>query len=143
MKKATKPKARMYKIGDWYTSNKAGVVGQIEKITAIRPDLTRVAIRTPFNEYRLLTVKVTAQLIRGWAALICVALGPLQRGSYNFTVDRFDRGYQKTWLRFKTGLKPERPVDNLLVTMTPGTPPYLTLSEQNAIVKLIKQNKEI
>lgn len=50
----------MYKIGDWYTSNKAGVVGQIEKITAIRPDLTRVAIRTPFNEYRLLTVKVTA-----------------------------------------------------------------------------------
>jgi small-conductance mechanosensitive channel len=60
MKKATKPKARMYKIGDWYTSNKAGVVGQIEKITEIRPDLTRVAIRTPFNEYRLLTVKVTA-----------------------------------------------------------------------------------
>jgi hypothetical protein len=60
MKKATKPKARMYKIGDWYTSNRAGVVGQIEKITAIRPDLTRVAIRTPFNEYRLLTVKVTA-----------------------------------------------------------------------------------
>jgi small-conductance mechanosensitive channel len=60
MKKATKPKARMYKIGDWYTSNKAGVVGQIEKITPIRPDLTRVAIRTPFNEYRLLTVKVTA-----------------------------------------------------------------------------------
>lgn len=60
MKKTAKPKARMYKIGDWYTSNKAGVVGQIEKITAIRPDLTRVAIRTPFNEYRLLTVKVTA-----------------------------------------------------------------------------------
>ena len=60
MKKTAKPKARMYKIGDWYTSNKAGVVGQIEKITPLRPDLTRVAIRTPFNEYRLLTVKVTA-----------------------------------------------------------------------------------
>lgn len=113
MKKATKPKARMYKIGDWYTSNKAGVVGQIEKITPLRPDLTRVAIRTPFNEYRLLTVKVTAQLIRGWAARTCVAQGPLMRGSQNSTVDRFDRGYQKTWLRFKTGRKPEQPVDNL------------------------------
>lgn len=128
MKKATKPKARMYKIGDWYTSNKAGVVGQIEKITEIRPDLTRVAIRTPFNEYRLLTVKVTAQLIRGWAALICVAQCPW-RGSQNSAVPLIILigDIKKPGYVLKLALTPEQPVDNLLIYDDTQDPPLIDI----------------
>lgn len=135
MKKATKPKARMYKIGDWYTSNKAGVVGQIEKITPIRPDLTRVAIRTPFNEYRLLTVKVTAQLIRcggGWFEL-CNHLGsnphPKQRGSQNSAVPSIDLigDIKKPGHVLKLALTPEQPVDNLLIYDDTQDPPLVDI----------------
>lgn len=50
----------LYQIGDAFTFNKSGITGLIEKITPIKADLTRVAVRTPFNEYRLALVKTKA-----------------------------------------------------------------------------------
>jgi hypothetical protein len=47
-----------YRKGDIFTTGKSGITGRLEEIVSVRPNLTKIALRTSNNQLRWAMVKI-------------------------------------------------------------------------------------